>query len=126
MPIVNIGTQKYTVVTHPDPPGFGGACHQYHVSAKSDNPETIDSDKPLVTFADIHFQEGPAKEYGVNGCHNEDLLAIVIHRLQGFQSGAYRCDDNEDAISHIECALEMLAARTLERNKRGVEGTSTI
>ena len=34
--------------------------------------------------ASICFQNGPIKENGVNGCQNEDLIAVVIDRLQQF------------------------------------------
>lgn len=118
MPLVEIGTQDYTEVHHIDPPGVGGACHKYQVKIK--NGEEYD----VVAMAS--FQEGPVKEAGVNGCHNEDLLAIVMHRLQGFQSGEYRCRENAIAITKIEEALDALRERTTAREQRGVEGTHIV
>jgi hypothetical protein len=72
----------------------------------------------------INFQDGPIKEYGVNGLTNEILLAIVKHRLEGFQSGEFPCEDNQEAISHISKAISALQRRTIERVDRGVEGYS--
>ena len=121
MPIVNIGSQRYTVVIAEDAPGAGGACHEYRIAQVEHTPDT-----PAEGFAVIRFQDGPMKEAGVNGCHNEDLLAIVMHRLQGFQSGKYACYENREALACIQAAMNFLNNRTLARNARGVEGTHAL
>lgn len=36
-------------------------------------------------FAEIKLQSGPVKEAGVNGCFPQDLLLIVLTRLQEYQ-----------------------------------------
>lgn len=64
-------------ITILDEPGQSGACHSYRVE--------WDDEKQ-----DIYFQEGPISEVGVNGVTHEVLLAIVQHRLEGFQSGKVR------------------------------------
>lgn len=112
---VKIGRQRYTKVICLDEPGAGGACHNYEVRpiAPSDD----------VPFAAVGFQNGAIKEAGVNGCFNEDLIAIVIDRLQGFQSGEFKCRENALAITKLEEALHWLNHRTAEREARGVEGT---
>lgn len=71
------------------------------------------------------FQNGPVKENGegVNGITHEVLLAILIDRLQGFQSGPYKNRENAVAITKLEEALMWLHKRTLDREARGVEGT---
>lgn len=94
-----------------DEPGQGGACHWY----------AIENDR--VTLAKILFQNGPIKELGVNGVTQESLLAIVIDRLRGFQAGAHSCRENAIALTHCEEALMWLQRRTVDRVKRGVEGT---
>ena len=107
-----------------DKPGEGGACHEY----------TIGESKSLsgITFAiserfgRIKFQKGPIKEVGINGCTIEDLLAIVIHRLQGFQSGLFACRENALALTKIQEALHWLNHRTADRLSRGVEGTNKL
>ena len=121
MPIVDIGTQRFTVVTYEDAPGYGGTPHQYLVS---DVQPTLDV--PPAQYARVTFQDGPVGEVGVNGCHHEDLLAIVIHRLQGFQSGDYACMETAKALTHLELALQALAARTVDRQARNVDGTSLV
>lgn len=72
---------------------------------------------------DLHFQNGPIKEAGVNGITNETLLTIVLDRLRGFQGGRFACEANERAYVHLEEALTVLKERTRDRVARGVEGT---
>ena len=79
-------------------------------------------------LVDIRFQKGPinADGNGVNGIQHEDLLAIIIDRLQGFQSGKYACDDNAKALLCCQDALNILNSRTRARIARNVEGTHTV
>lgn len=119
--ILGIGSRKYTQVVCLDEPGAGGACHVYRVVTVQRDPS-----EPQAIYADVSFQNGPVKEHGVNGCHNEDLLAIVVDRLQGFQSGDFKCRENAIALTKIEEALLWLRKRTSDREARGVEGTNTI
>ena len=97
-----------------DQPGHGGACHRYMVffpNPKVDNHYLI------------AFQDGPIKEVGTNGLTHEALLAILIDRLEGFQSGQYACQSNQTALDALRVAQEALLSRTRERAARGVEGT---
>ena len=77
-------------------------------------------------LAEIHFQEGPIKECGVNGCCNEDLIVMCIRRLEGFQSSEFKCRENAMAITKLEEALLWLRKRTMGRENRGVEGTHEV
>lgn len=74
----------------------------------------------------IHFQDGPIKENDVNGCQNEDLIAIIIDRLEGFQNTEFKCRENAIAITKLEEALMWLEKRTANRIARGVEGTNKV
>lgn len=98
-----------------DEKGFASANHEYKVVPLHDDDEV---------FASISFQKGPIKENGVNGCSQEDLLEIVMHRLRSFQYGKYGCDENAVTIKHVEEALISLYSRTSKREQRGVEGAS--
>ena len=118
MRTLNIGSQNHTKVICMDEPGAGGACHQYAVF------DADDTTTQVCPMANVNFQNGPIKEYGVNGCHNEDLIAIVIDRLQHFQRGDYSCRENALALTKLEEAMHWLNHRTAERQSRGVEGTS--
>ncbi len=121
MRTVLIGSRKYTSVICLDEPGAGGACHQYEVVKVPSNGPEMEERK---IFSKVSFQNGPIKENGVNGCHQEDLIAIVIDRLQHFQKGEYACRENAVALTKLEEALMWLRKRTQDREDRGVEGTS--
>lgn len=99
-----------------DEPGAGGAHHAYD----------IEGGEAVPTY--IRFQNGPINEdgNGVNGITHEVLLEIVADRLRSFQKGAYACKANACALTHIEEAQHWLQQRTLERMRRGVEGTHTV
>ncbi len=120
MRTLEIGTRKYTTVFVMDEPGPSNANHEYKIYT-TENEEELHRGLCLVTF-----QKGPIKENGVNGVMNEDLLAIVIDRMRGFQSGDYACRDNAIALTKLEEALMWLRNRTNSREARGVEGTNVI
>jgi hypothetical protein len=96
-----------------DEPGSGGANHAYVIGDKGEGFPKVE----------INFQKGPIKEAGVNGITQEALLAIVIDRLRSFQAGPFASRENALALTHIETGLLWLQKRTVERIKRGVEGT---
>ena len=117
---VNIGTNRFTEVFATDDVAFN-ANHEYIVVAAPAEGEEIGLDNP---YAKVNFQKGPIKENGVNGCHNEDLIAIVIDRLQCLNQGDFACRENSIAITKLEEALLWLNKRTQDRIVRNVEGTS--
>lgn len=104
-----------------DEPGSGGACHVYRLDLTSapDGPGITAATGHLV----IRFQNGPIHEAGVNGISGEALMAVLLDRLRGFQSGQFACRENAVALTHLETALMWLQKRTRDRTARGVEGT---
>lgn len=117
MRTIQLGEHRFTEIGVIDEPGSGGASHEYRVYNHADGMEDN-------IFANIHFQNGPVQENGVNGCHQEDLLLVVLDRLQSFQNGEFKCRENALAITMIEQAIHWLNHRTRDRQNRGVEGTS--
>lgn len=116
-------TEKYTQVWHEKDFKFN-APHHFRVLRPLSDEEAKDGDgAAFECLAKIDFQEGPIKENGVNGVNNEDLIAMVITRLEGFQNSEFNCRDNAIAITHLEDALLRLRKRTMGRENRGVEGT---
>lgn len=111
-------TTKYTKVMVEEEYKYN-APHHYTV-------ETAATDKTTDELCDIHFQEGPIKECGVNGVCGEDLICMVIDRLEHFQESEFRCRENAMAITKLEEALLWLRKRTMGREQRGVEGTLTV
>jgi len=96
-----------------DEPGSGGANHVYDITPVRGNAKGLR----------IEFQNGPLKEVPPNGLTNESLIAVVIDRLQGFQSGKFACRENALALTKLEEAAHWLHHRTAQRLARGVEGT---
>ena len=94
-----------------DNPGAGGACHEYKIT-------------PITgkNTVNIHFQNGP----DVNGIQQEDLLLVVVDRLQSFQKGNFACKENEQALIKCQEALMWLNSRTKDRKARNVEGRNKI
>ena len=113
-------TSKYTKVFHEEAEDMKyGAPHNFTVHSM----ETVAEGKPQPFLEAIHFQEGPIKECGVNGVCNEDLIAMVICRLEHFQKTEFNCRENAVAITKLEEAMLWLRKRTMGREQRGVEGT---
>lgn len=117
-------------ITVLDDPGAGGAQHLYQIegfnSASNPSDPWTDRHGQPATHSTILFQNGPINEVGVNGVTHEALLAIVADRLRSFQQGPYACKANACALTHIEEAMHWLQQRTLERMRRGVEGTHAV
>lgn len=111
-------------ITVTDEPGAGGANHAYEITGFDADKHPGLQQMDHVDRCVILFQNGPIKESGVNGITQEALLAIVIDRLNCFQSGPFFCTDNGTALLHCAAALEALQRRTVARIKRGVEGTN--
>ena len=112
-------TSKYTAVYHESDCKFNAPHH--FVVCSSDRMNCVDPQYDYVCKVD--FQEGPIKEFGVNGACNEDIIAMVIARLEGFQTSTFACRENAIAITKLEEALLWLRKRTMGRENRGVEGT---
>ena len=117
------------VITAEDEPGSGGANHRYSITGFDTNGnasvEGADGYRSSFSKQVILFQNGPISVdgNGVNGVTHEALLAIVADRLRSFQNGQYSCKANACALTHIEEAMHWLQQRTIERMRRGVEGT---
>jgi hypothetical protein len=118
-------TNKYTSVWHEndDQIQFNAPHHFFVCESGLDPNDPTISIKP---FAEFQFQKGPIKEAGVNGVNNEDLIAMVICRLEHFQQSEFRCRENAVAITKLEESLMWLRKLTIGRENRGVEGTYTI
>jgi len=122
-------------------------CHAIEGVPNTVRIETLDDAKPndahcryqfllkqggtFQPFSQLTFQKGPLKETlpdGTvrdvlsNGITNEALLAVVIDRLESFQSGSFKCEENDRALRAIQKGLRCLHERTRERIRRNVEG----
>lgn len=83
-------------------PAVGKLFHTYKVRASESG----------AIFATVSFGEDndPYKSL----CTNEDLLAIVLDRLYGVQSGEFKHPENDAVIVKIEECLMLIGNRTLQ------------
>jgi hypothetical protein len=75
-------------------------------------------------YINIKFQCGPIQEVGVNGTSIENVVELLVQRLEGFQNGPFSCRENALAITHLQDAQNWLERRTRNRVSAGVEGTN--
>lgn len=68
----------------------------------------------------IEWQNGVQQP---NGAILEDVIATCVDRLQFFQDSKFNSRENALAITHLQEALHWLNHRTVERRRRGVEGS---
>lgn len=75
----------------------------------------------------ISWQNGPLAVTGVrlepNGAFVETIITMIIDRINFYQDSKFKSDYNSKALEYLYAALNTLQARTLDREKRGVEGT---
>jgi len=78
----------------------------------------VHGEKSSVEFV---IQSGPIKEFGVNGCQIDDVIAWAKEKIEGFNQ-AYPCRENSLVITKLDEALLWLQKRKQDREKRNVEG----
>ena len=94
-------------------PKAGGASHHYQIKIGD------------VTVGSVDFQHGPRGTDGkLTGAIEAALAAILVDRLECFQSGPLPHESNERALNHFRTGLDILRSRTVERKARGVLGTN--
>lgn len=117
-----INPANASITIEADEPTHGNASHEYRVTAQDG-----------CNLGVLKFQNGPVNataadgnSNGVNGLTHEVLIAVILDRLRGFQSGNYSCRENAIAITKLEEALQWMHWRTRGRVARGVEGTHAV
>lgn len=80
----------------------------------------VHGEKSSVEFT---IQSGPIKEFGVNGCQIDDVVAWAKEKIEGFNK-AFPCRENSMVITKLDEALLWLQKRKSDREKRSVEGTN--
>lgn len=69
------------------------------------------------------IQNGPIKEFGVNGCQVDEIIAVARHMILGLHNQLPSLH-NKKAMDALSLALFHLTCRKNERVSRNVEGTS--
>ncbi len=92
-------------------PNAGNAPHNYRLA--------IDGKE----CGSIQFRHGPRHVEGSTpGATHEALLAVIIDRYEGFQSGEFACKSNRATLKLLRCTMASMKRRTSDRLKRGVLG----
>lgn len=87
--------------------------------------EVNNVEEGIQTIAFIHKEEkDDVLETVEDGTTNEEVIAVLIDRLQFLQS-KLSSRETALAITKLEEALMWLEKRTADRQKRGVEATHT-
>lgn len=95
-------------------PACGNASHAYGI--QWGGPKDVTK---------IQFQHGARGVVGSTpGVFDDDLLAIVQDRLEGFQSGPFACDENAAALAFVRDARHALGQRVAARISKGVLGAN--
>jgi len=78
----------------------------------------------------ITWQKGPLGRDDArlepNGCFVETVIQAAKQRLEYYQGSKFNCPENAIAILKLTEALEVLEARTPNREARKVEGTLVV
>lgn len=101
----------------------------HHFGDRDGNPE---GGCAFGTGFCITWQRGPLgrgdESRGANGAFVETIIQACIDRLEFYQEcsgGRFKCQENDDALDHLQRALERLEDRTTRREHEGKEGTNT-
>jgi len=78
----------------------------------------VHGQKSSVEFT---IQSGPIKEFGVNGCQIDDVVAWAKTKIEEFNK-AFPCRENSIVATKLDEALLWLMKRKLDREARAVEG----
>lgn len=79
-------------------------------------------DKNSISFT---IQNGPIKEFGINGCQVDCLIEAAKLIIEGLNK-QFPCRENSVAITKLDESIMWLQKRKLDREKRNVEGESKL
>lgn len=110
-------TERLLITGDDRDPAAGLASHHYRVYDRDTGTE----------YARIQFQHGPRHESGsTSGILDSVLLAVLLDRFNGFQSGPYVSEENALVIEHLTAALAQIKARADRRAAAGTLGTRRV
>ncbi len=97
-----------------------------NLSRKETSMENVEV-KPMALieteFLRIQFQQGLPHEVGINGVRIEDVLDVLIAKLNHYQEGPLACRENEEALSGLVSARDAMVRRRQRRMMQGVFNT---
>lgn len=105
-------TEKATATVSRGKRGNGGAPFEYRL-------DVFDGVQGIQKYID--FQQGNMDQ-NINGVLGDQLIAVVIDRLEYFQEGPFACHHNAMMLNHLRQALAWSDERQRERRSRSVAG----
>ncbi len=100
-------------------PENGGASHAYRGGIPIKSGAFIDYHDCLR----LDFQHGPRDDpNSTPGLTDAAVLAVLIDRYEGFQSGPLACPENEGVLKCLRFALLHMLDRADDRHEQGVLG----
>lgn len=128
-----VGLKEDTLYVTTDDDGNEDPHTYYIKSILGVNPQTqqVETTEAYHKIAFIRKTEmidlttGEKSNTSEPGVSNEQLIIMITHRLK-LLNEKFACDENEQAIKHLEYALAWLDKRTIDRFKRGVAGQHQI
>lgn len=83
-----------------------------------ENVDDVKGVSPIVKFT---IQSDPISEVGINGCQATDMLIYAKCLFESLQD-VLPCEENFITIRSLSEAIKWQRLRTMNRNRRGVEG----
>ena len=75
----------------------------------------------------ISWQNGPLgrgeDRREPNGAFVETIIKAAMQRIEFYQGTRFKCEENREAIYHLDMALAELSSRTSRRESQNTEGT---
>src|SRR5688500_16059912 len=92
------------------------------MSEQMDKFKSMDGSEAVVEkpFIKITFQHGHPDQVGINGCRIEDVIDVLTEKLLAFQGRDLACEENAQALEHLDLAREALLMRRRRREQQGV------
>ena len=92
------------------------------MSENMDKFRSLDGSEAVVEqpFIKITFQHGHPDQVGINGCRIEDVIDVLTEKLLAFQGRDLACEENAQALYHLDNAREVLLLRRRRREQQGV------
>ena len=72
------------------------------------------------------FHEGCNPLQGLNGYLTEDLVAILRHVFERYESSKFKCSENAEIVGHLKSIQELQLKRRRGRQERGVSGKREV
>lgn len=98
-----------------------GGQMDYKIFERDIRPHNFIYVRNDVNSLSFTLQNGPVKEYGVNGCQVDTVIEAAKLIIEGLNKN-FPCRENSMVITKLDEALMWSKKRKDDREKRGVEG----